>query len=182
MRIRDWQDVLEDVVDSDAKPDDWRAVAGTRARGVGEDMYLGHPDVGVFQLKTYAKNPFEVKGVGTRIARRLDDEIGSYLPEDHDRNFAIQTPPTDEDDAQEKAQNLEETIKAHADAPTTPDALFEDVMAAIDSPAFGPLEYDFANRPDSMDDLSETFEEAEELLEAEFDDIVREDEVDRGFQ
>ena len=182
MRIRDWHDILDDVVESDAKPDDWRAVAGTRARGVGEDMYLGHPDVGVFQLKTYAKNPFEVKGVGARVARSLDDEIGSYLPEDHDRRFAVQTTPADEDDAKTKAQRLEETIKAHADAPTTPDALFEDVMDAIDSPAFGPLDYEFANRPDSMDDLSESFEDAEELLEAEFEDIVRDDEVDRGFQ
>lgn len=182
MRIRDWQDVLEDVIDSGAKPDDWRAIAGSRARGVGEDMYLGHPRAGVFQIKTYAKNPFEVKGVGTQVARKLDDEIGSYLPEDHGRNFAVQTPPEDEDDAQEKAKRLEETIRAHADAPTTPDALFEDVMEAIDSPAFGPLEYDFAQRPDSMDDLSESFEEAEQLLEAEFEDIVREDEVDRGFQ
>lgn len=182
MRIRDWQDVLEDVVESDAKPDDWRAVAGTRARGVGEDMYLGHPSAGVFHIKTYAKNPYEVKGVGAKVARKLDDEIGSFLPEDHGRNFAVQTPPSDEDDAKEKAQKLEETIKAHADAPTTPDALFEDVMEAIDSPAFGPLEYDFAKRPDTMDDLSESFEEAEDLLEAEFEDIVREDEVDRGFQ
>jgi hypothetical protein len=33
-----------------------------------------------------------------------------------------------------------------------------------------------------MDDLSETFEEAEELLEAEFDDLVSDDGVDRGFQ
>ena len=24
-------------------------------------MYLGHPDVGVFQIKTYARNPYDVE-------------------------------------------------------------------------------------------------------------------------
>lgn len=43
MRVRDWQDIVSDVVDSDADPDDWRAVAGDRASGLGEDLYLGHP-------------------------------------------------------------------------------------------------------------------------------------------
>ena len=182
MRIRDWQDILEDVVTSGGDPDGWRAIAGTRSRGIGEDMYLGHPREGLFQLKTYAKNPFEVKGVGSRVARKLDDEIGSFLPEEHDQRFAVQSPPEDEDDAEQKARHLTETIKAHADAPTTPDALFDDVMEAIDSPAFGPLEYDLSDRSESLDELADTFEEAESLLEAEFDDIVRDDEVDRGFQ
>lgn len=52
--------------------------------GVGEDMYLAHPRAGVFFLKTYAKNPYEVRGVGTRVARNLDDEIGSFLPNQQD--------------------------------------------------------------------------------------------------
>ena len=61
MTIRDWQEVLEGVVGSSADPTNWRAVAGNLRRGLGEDMYLGHPTVGVFHLKTFAKNPFEVE-------------------------------------------------------------------------------------------------------------------------
>ncbi|MFC6961828.1 hypothetical protein [Halocatena marina] len=182
MRIRDWQDILTDVVESSATPDDWRAVAGNRQRGVGEDMYLGHPDAGVFHLKTYAKNPFEVKGVGGRVARRIDDDLDPLFPTTDTGRFGVQSPIEDESQAEQTATELEEVIKTHADAPTTPDALFEDVMGALDSPAYGPIEYDQYDRPEQLDELGHTFEEAEELLERDFKDIIGDDGVDRGFQ
>ncbi|WP_435358710.1 hypothetical protein [Haloarchaeobius sp. DFWS5] len=182
MRIRDWEDIVTDVVESSADPEGWRAVAGDRANGLGEDLYLGHPNSGVYHLKTYARNPYEVRGVGSRVARRLDDEIGRLFPEQREASrFAVQSPPEDEDHATDMAKRLEEVVKAHADAPTTPGDLFDDMMDALESPAFGPMEYDQYDRPDRLDDLATTFEEAEELLDAELDDLVSEDGVDRGF-
>jgi hypothetical protein len=181
MRVRDWQDILKDVVESKAEPDGWRAVAGNRRRGLGEDLFFGHPRVGVFQLKTYAKNPYEVKGVGAEVARRLDDELDPLFPDESAGRFGVQRRPTDEDDAERTARRLQEVIRTHADAPTTGGALFEDVMTAMDSPAFGPMEFDSTDRPEGLDALSDTFEEAEELLNAELDDLVEADEVDRGF-
>jgi hypothetical protein len=182
MRVRDWQDILEDVVDSNAESSDWRAVAGDRTGGVGEDMFLGHPSVGVFQLKTYAKNPFEVQGVGARVARKVDDELESLFPDrNSDGRFGVNQGFEDEDEAKERAKELETVIETHAEAPTTGDALFEDVMDALDSPAFGPMEYDMYDRPDELDDLSSTFEEAEDLLSKELDDLVEESDISRGF-
>lgn len=181
MRVRDWQDLVEDVAERDVDPEGWRAVGGRRARGIGEDVYLGHPDAGLFQLKTYAKNPFEVKGVGGRVARRIDDEIGPHLPEESEGRFAIHPAAEDEEEAKTRARRLVETVKAHSEAPTTPEDLFTDMMGAIESPAFGPMEYDKRDRPEPVSELSTTFEEAEELLETEFEDIVEDDEVDRGF-
>lgn len=182
MRIREWQDIVRDVIESEADPAGWRAVAGNRSQGLGEDLYLGHPRAGVYHLKTYAKNPFAVRGVGTQVARKLDDEIGAYLPEDNDARFAVRSAPENEDAATDRAKRLEETIKTHADAPTTPEALFEDVMESIESPAFGPMEYDSYGRPETLDRLAEGFEGAEELLNAELDDLIGGDGVDRGFQ
>jgi hypothetical protein len=181
MRVRDWQDILDDVVESTADPADWRAVAGDRANGIGEDLYLGHPDAGVYHLKTYAKNPFEVHGVGSRVARRVDEDIDPFLPTDDHGRFAVNRPPTDEDDAEEKASTLEQVLRAHADAPTTPAALFDDVMETLDSPAFGPMNYAFDDRPDALDDLADTFEDAEELLDSELEDLVEADGTKRGF-
>jgi hypothetical protein len=181
MRVRDWDDILDDVVESNADAGDWRAVGGDRASGIGEDLYIGHPSAGVFQLKTYARNPFAVEGVGTQVARRIDDDLDDLFPKKAGGHFGVQTPPEDEDDAEEKVRDLGAVLEAHADAPTTPDALFEDVMDTLDSPAYGPMDFDQYDRPDSLDDLSETFEEAEDLLETEFEDVVSED-VDRGFQ
>ena len=182
MRIRDWEDIVSDVVDSGADPDDWRAVAGDRASGVGEDFYLGHPSQGVYHPKTYAKNPFEVRGVGARVARKVDDGLADFLPDDDAGRFAVQQAIEDEDEAEEKVSELEQVVQAHADAPTTPDAFFEDVMGALDSPAFGPMDYDPYGRPDRMDDLADEFADADELLDKELDDLVDEDAVGRGFQ
>jgi len=181
MRVRDWDDILERVVESDADPDGWRAVAGDRERGVGEDMFIGHPSVGVFQLKTYAKNPFEVRGVGTRVARRIDDDLDPLFPAQADGRFGVQSPITDEDEAEETARDLEAVLEAHSEAPTRPHDLFDDIMDTLDSPAFGPIEYDQYDRPDPLDELTDTFDEAEDLLTSEFEDVVEEDDVGRGF-
>jgi hypothetical protein len=180
MRVRDWQDILESVVESDADPGGWRAVGGDRATGIGEDLFVGHPDAGVYQLKTYAKNPFQVEGVGGRVARQIDEDLAPLFPDENAGRFGVQQ-PIPEDDAEDKATELTEVLQAHADAPTTPDALFEDVMSTLDSPAYGPAEIELRDRPDALAELSSTFEEAEELLDAELEDVVDES-VDRGFQ
>ncbi|MES3518316.1 MAG: hypothetical protein PPP58_11710 [Natronomonas sp.] len=182
MRIRDWEDIMQEVVEADAPASDWRAIAGDRADGIGEDMFLGHPDVGVYGLKTYAKNPFEVQGVGTKVARRVDADLDPLLPgDDAGGRFGVNTPIEDESAAETTAKRLEAVIETHADAPTTGDALFEDVMDALDSPAFGPMEYDSHGRPDDLGTLSETFEEATSLLDSELDDLIDAENVDRGF-
>jgi hypothetical protein len=182
MRVRDWKDILAEVSSESTEPSGWRAVAGQRQSGVGEDLYIGHPTQGVYQLKTYAKNPYEVKGVGTQVARKVDGDIEPLLPTpDEGGRFAVQRPPEDEDQAETMAKRLEETVRVHAEAPTTPDDFFEDLMDAIESPAFGPMEYELSDRPERLDELSSTFEEAEELLDAELDDLVEDDEIGRGF-
>jgi len=181
MRIRDWQEIMESVVDSNADPGGWRAVAGDRAGGPGEDMFLGHPDSGLFQLKTYAKNPFEVRGVGSRVARQVDDEIDPLLPDKPGGRFGVGPTVEDGGEAETRARELEAVLETHADAPTSPDHLFDDVMDALGSPAFGPMEYESYGRPDALEDLTTTFEEAEELLTAELDDLVAGDGVGRGF-
>ncbi|WP_435160170.1 hypothetical protein [Halorubrum sp. SY-15] len=182
MRVRDWQDILADVASDSTDPDGWRAVAGSRRSGLGEDLYFGHPTVGVYHLKTYAKNPRDLRGVGTRVARRVDDGLDPLLPtQDAEGRFAVRRPPADEDEATSMATRLEETLRVHAETPTDPEHLFEDVMEAVDAPAFGPMDYAFDGRPDELDELNDTFEEADALLSAELDELIEADDVDRGF-
>lgn len=181
MQIRDWTDIVEDVVDSTADPGDWRAVGGDRRDGVGEALFLGHPSVGVFQLRTYAKNPYEVKGVGTQVARKIDGDLADYLPSESDGRFAVQQPPSDESEAESVANRLEAVVEAHADAPTTPEDFVDDALEAMESPAYGPIEFDQYGRPAALESLTETFEEPTEVLDAELDELIEEDDVGRGF-
>jgi hypothetical protein len=43
------------------------------------------------------------------------------------------------------------------------------------------MEYDMYDRPSELGELSDTFEEAEELLSKELDELIEEDDVGRGF-
>lgn len=182
MRVRDWQDILADVVESDAEPTGWRAIGGQRTRGIGEDLYIAHPSGGAYLLKTYAKNPFQVEGVGARIDSGLDADLEALFPDEEDGTglFGVRQPAEDEDDARNRVKTLESVLETHADAPTTPNALFEDIMHALDSPAYGPMEFTHTDRPERLDELNDTFADAEEALEASFEDVVDET-VQRGF-
>ncbi|MFW6153512.1 MAG: hypothetical protein ACOC42_04050, partial [Halobacteriota archaeon] len=119
MRVRDWQDVLEDVADANADPGDWHAIIGNRVDGIGEDVFLGHPNAGVYQFKTYAKNPFEVEGVATRVARRLDDDLEPLFPDrETPARFGINRGISDEEQARRRADRLRAVFEAHQQAPT----------------------------------------------------------------
>lgn len=181
MQVRDWREIVRDVVETDADPNDWRAIAGPREGGLGEDLYLSHPRSGVFLLKTYTKNPFERKGVGSRVARSIDDEIGAYMPERGGDRFAVHSQPATRCEAEARAERVQEALQKYAARPAGSDELFEDFMRAIESPAFGPLTFDPRNRPGSLDGLAGTFDEAEDVLDAEVDALIDEDELDRGF-
>ncbi|ERG98343.1 MAG: hypothetical protein J07HQX50_02381 [Haloquadratum sp. J07HQX50] len=190
MRVRNWKDILSDVSESNADASGWRAVAGNRQSGIGEVLFLGHPNVGVYEMKTYSKNPRQLRGVGAKVARRIDDELDPLFPRQDQAaedtpdqgRFAVQSPPSDEEQAKSMAKRVEETIKVHAEAPTSRDDFFEDMMDAVESPAFGPMQYEFDDRPDELDQLSSTFSDADELLTKDLDQLVDEDEVGRGFQ
>ena len=182
MRVRDWRELLKEATADADRPADWRAIAGDRAGGLGEDCYLAHPAVGIVQLKTYAKNPFEGRGVGTRVARRIDEDLEPMLPdEDAGGRFGVRRPPSDRDEAEAMARRVGAVIETHADAPTGPGDLFEDLMGALDSPAHGPMTFEFRDRSERLEELAEQFAEADSVLDAELEDRIAADGVDRGF-
>jgi len=44
------------------------------------------------------------------------------------------------------------------------------------------MKYEFDGRPEELDKLTETFEDTDDLLAKDLDDLVETDEVNRGFQ
>jgi hypothetical protein len=80
VNIKPRHDILTDIIRS-AKhhPRGWTATFGQDTDAFSHDCYLFHPDIGIYLLKEYHKNPFEVKGVGVKLARHLDDDIEEQI-------------------------------------------------------------------------------------------------------
>ncbi len=57
----------------------WKLVFGKDELMKSYDYYILHPDVGVYLLKEYQKNPYQLRGVGGKIARRVDEEISKAI-------------------------------------------------------------------------------------------------------
>ena len=182
MRLRPWSEMLAEISELNVDPAEWRAVAGNRSTGIGEDLYLGHPRAGVYLLKTYAKNPFEVEGYGSRVARKVDDEIESYFPSRESAGrFAVRTPPENESHAETVTERVKTVVETHSAAPTRPQDFFEDVMEVLESPAFGPMLYDGYDRPESMASLAEAFVDADSALDAAVDERIERQSIGREF-
>ena len=76
MKIKSRNETLNDVI-KDAKryPKNWKAIFGKDNERLSKDCYIYNPDIGIYLLKEYQKNPFETKGLGGKIARHIDEEI-----------------------------------------------------------------------------------------------------------
>ena len=76
MKIKKRQEILNDVIrDGKKYPKDWKAVFGKDNKNLSKDYYIFNPNIGIYLLKEYEKNPFEVKGLGGKIARNVDENI-----------------------------------------------------------------------------------------------------------
>lgn len=76
MKIKLRTDILSDIIrDAKKHPKGWHASFGHDTNVHSHDYYIFHPDIGIYLLKEYNKNPFETKGIGSKLARRIDDDI-----------------------------------------------------------------------------------------------------------
>lgn len=89
MKIKTRLEILNDVIrDAKKHPKGWKAVFGKDKERLSQDYYIFHPNIGIYLLKEYYKNPFEVKGIGGKIARYVDDEIDNEISK-YSNNFGI---------------------------------------------------------------------------------------------
>jgi hypothetical protein len=80
VHIKQRNDVLDDIIhDAKKHPQGWKAVYGNNTTHLSQDYYIFHPNSGIYLIKEYHKNPFVVKGIGGKIARKIDDEIEANL-------------------------------------------------------------------------------------------------------
>ena len=80
MKIKKRNEILNDVIrDGKKYPKEWIAVFGKDEKRLSKDYYIYNPNIGIYLLKEYEKNPFEVKGFGGKIARHIDEDIESEI-------------------------------------------------------------------------------------------------------
>ena len=80
MKIKPRNDILRDIIrDAKKYPKGWNATFGHDTNLFSHDCYIFHPDIGIYLLKEYNKNPFEVKGMGSKLARRIDEDIEDQI-------------------------------------------------------------------------------------------------------
>ncbi len=80
MKIKPRNDILKDIIrDGKRHPQGWNAAFGKNSLSFSHDCYIYHPQIGIYLLKEYDKNPFEVKGVGSKLARHIDDDIEEQM-------------------------------------------------------------------------------------------------------
>jgi len=80
VNIKSRSDILNDVIRYGKKyPNNWKAVFGRDNKRLSRDYYIFNPKIGIFLLKEYEKNPFEIKGLGGKIARRIDEDIETEI-------------------------------------------------------------------------------------------------------
>jgi len=89
MKIKNRNEVLNDIIrDGKKHPTGWNAVFGRDFKRMSQDYYLFNPEIGIYLLKEYQKNPFLIKGIGGKIARHIDDDIENNIAKNMG-NFGI---------------------------------------------------------------------------------------------
>ena len=80
MKIKLRNEILNDVIrDGKKYPREWKAIFGEDKTTLSRDCYIFNPKIGIYLLKEYEKNPFEIKGLGGLIARRLDEDVQAEI-------------------------------------------------------------------------------------------------------
>ena len=115
MKIKTRNEILNDIiVDGKKHPIGWQAIFGRDNQRLTRDYYLMNPEIGIYYMKEYDKNPFIVKGIGSKIARKIDDEIENEIVKNK-TNFGII-----QGDFQKIIKNIQRGIK--------PDKIFNEAI------------------------------------------------------
>ena len=83
MKIKSRTEILSDIIhDSERNPTGWKAAIGKDHQTLSHDYYIFNPNVGCYLLKEYQKNPYQRKGLGSKIARHIDEDIENTITKD----------------------------------------------------------------------------------------------------
>ena len=96
MKVRPLGEIMEEMrkhyVKHPKLRDRWRVLGGRDEHGFNDLFFYG-PGMGIWQIKTEQKSPYELFGAGAKVAaRKIDDEIRGLMEIGLPMPFGLMTP------------------------------------------------------------------------------------------
>jgi len=162
MKNKPRHEVLNDILkDSKKHPKGWKAAFGRDNRLSSVDYYILNPKVGIYLLKEYHKNPYEVKGVGGKIARNINDDIEESIIKKSGDFGIIQG-------------NIKKIIK-NIDKGIPPQKILEEGIKGKDLGITMPLRGKASNSENTFKNLTQTYKSERKKINEKFEKIATED-------
>lgn len=162
MKNKPRHEILNDIIkDSKKFPNGWKAAFGKDNKLFSNDCYIFNPNIGIYLLKEYQKNPFQVTGIGTKIARRIDEEIEHKINKNSGDFGIIQG-------------NIQKIIK-NIDKGVHPQKIFEEGVKGNDLGITIPIKGKASTSENTFNYLQQTFASKQKKLNEKFEKIASDD-------
>jgi len=159
VKIKSRNEILTDVIrDAKKYPKNWKAIFGKDKERLSNDYYLCNPDIGIYLLKEYQKNPFEIKGIGSKIARHIDEEIDNEITKSTNDFGIIQG------DIRRILKNIDKGIH--------PQKIFEAALKGKNLGLSLPVRGHASSSKDSFQNIRDTLSNKQKKLDSKFEKIA----------
>ncbi len=164
MQIKSRNEILTDIIkDSKKHPKGWMATFGKDRNRLSNDCYIFNPNIGIYLIKEYYKNPYQVKGVGSKIARNIDEDIEKTIRKDSGDFGVVQG------DIQKIIRNIDKGIH--------PQKIFEEGLKGNDLGIKVPVKGKASTSQEAFSYLNTSFSTKQKKLDSKFEKIMNDDGV-----
>ncbi len=162
MQIKSRNVILNDIIKESKKhPKGWNAAIGRDQRLLSNDYYIFNPNVGIYLMKEYQKSPYHTKGIGSKIARNIDDDIEKKIQKKSSDFGIIQG------DIQKIITNIDKGIH--------PQKIFEEGLKGNDLGIQIPLKGKASSSTDSFSYIQQSYATKQKKLNTKFEKMRSED-------
>ena len=162
MKVKSRRETLNDVVkDARKYPKGWKAIFGKDREHLSDDYYIFNPKTGIYLLKEYQKNPFEVKGIGGKIARHVDEGIVNEISKSAN-NFGIV-----QGDIRKISKNIQKGVSLQK--------IFNAAIEGRDMGISIPMKCHASASKDSFTNMRNTFSTKQKRIDSKFEKIATDD-------
>ena len=168
VKIKSRRETLNDVI-KDAKkyPKGWKAIFGKDRERLSKDYYIFNPKIGIYLLKEYQKNPFEVKGIGGKIARYVDEDINNEISK-YATDFGII-----QGDIKKISKNIQKGVPIQK--------IFNAVIEGKDMGISIPMKGQATTSKESFSNIRNTFSTEQKSIDSKFEKIATDDGIYNSY-